>query len=78
MKVEVNKTAILDSIEDNIEDFVQPLSTIFIETGWDDVMVNKLSRSSNFVEELAALLVEKNIHKEVASCVEELLEDENY
>jgi len=70
MTIELPDQVVLDAIADNPSGTYEELAKIFIETGWDDLLVKELSKAPNFINELAVLLVEKNVWEELVDEVE--------
>ena len=76
MKIEIPDQAVLDAIADNPSGTYEELAKIFIETGWDDLLVKELAKAPSFINELAVLLVEKNMWRELTDEIENVKEDQ--
>ena len=74
MLVDLTKEQVLDVIEDNLEELIQPISSLISVTGWDDIAFTKFIESKTFIKEIAEILVEKEVWKELVEEIEVLTE----
>ena len=71
VNIELSKEQVLEIVADSLPNMPKELGKVITDSGWADVVVKEFFKDKLFLCELAEILVNKNISKDLFELVEE-------